>query len=187
MAVRETYFIPEIAEERSWLKNIALVLGASILIGLFAPIAIHLPFTPIPIATQAHVVLLLSCILGCKRASMAVLAFLCQGAMGLPVFAGGMAGIAILAGPKGGYLLGYLAAAFVTGFLMERMGNRTSSKAFAAMGLGNLVIYFFGLPWLSRFVGWEGAFLLGMLPFLIGDLLKLVLATKLLKGLRFLK
>jgi biotin transport system substrate-specific component len=68
---------------------------------------------------------------------------------------------------------------------MERIANRTSSKAFAAMGVGNLVVYLFGLPWLSRFVGWENAFLLGMAPFLIGDIFKLLVATRSLKSLRF--
>jgi biotin transport system substrate-specific component len=185
MALNYSYLIKETAADRSWLRDVAVILGSSIIIALFAPISIRLPFTPVPIATQAHVILLLSCLLGSKRASMAVLTYLFQGAIGLPVFAGGGAGIMVLAGPTGGYLLGYLAAAFVTGFMMERITERTPSKAFAAMGVGNLVVYLFGLPWLSRYVGWQGAFVLGMLPFLIGDMLKLVVATKSLKGLRF--
>ena len=185
MATNYSYLINETTEDRSWLKQAAVILGASIIIALFAPISIRLPFTPVPIATQLHVILLLSCFLGSKRASMAVLTYLFQGAIGLPVFAGGKAGILVLAGPTGGYLLGYVVAAFVTGFLMERATNRTSSKAFAAMGLGNLIVYLFGMPWLSRYVGWQGAFVLGMLPFLIGDMLKLVIATRSLKGLRF--
>lgn len=185
MAMHCSYLVNETAEDRSWLRQIAVILGASIIIALFAPVSIPLPFTPIPIATQAHVILLLSCLLGSKRASLAVMTYLFQGAMGLPVFAGGMGGVAILAGPKGGYLLGYLAAAFVTGYIAERMKNRTASKALLAMAVGNLVVYLFGLPWLSLFVGWQNAFVLGMLPFLVGDALKLVVATKALKTLRF--
>ncbi|MBS0603659.1 MAG: biotin transporter BioY [Verrucomicrobia bacterium] len=180
-----SYLVRETADDRSWLKEAAVILGASIIIALFAPISIRLPFTPVPIATQAHVILLLSCLLGSKRASMAVMTYLFQGAIGLPVFAGGAAGIAILAGPTGGYLLGYLAAAFVTGYIAERTLERTPSKAFAAMGVGNLVVYLFGLPWLAGYIGLQKAVVLGMLPFLIGDMLKLVIATKSLKGLRF--
>ena len=177
----------ELSDTRSWLKEVAVVLGASFIIALFSRVSIPLFFTPVPLATQAHVVLLLCCLLGARRASLAVLTFLAQGAMGLPVFAGGAAGVAILAGPRGGYLLGYLAAAFVTGLLMERLSNRTPFKAFAAMGVGNVIVYLFGLPWLSRFVGWQNAFILGMAPFIIGDLIKLVVATKSLKVCRFFK
>lgn len=185
MAVNYPYLTTELSNDRSWFKEAAVILGASVIIALFAPVSIPLPFTPVPIATQAHVILLLSCILGAKRASLAVLTFLFQGAIGLPVFAGGAAGILTFAGPRGGYLLGYLVAAFFTGLMMERSSNRTPFKAFAAMGIGNLIVYLFGLPWLSRFVGWESAFLLGMLPFIIADALKLVVATRSLKGLRF--
>ena len=185
MAVNSSYLTTEIASDRSWFKEAAVILGASVIIALFAPVSIPLPFTPVPLATQIHVILLLSCILGAKRASLAVLAFLFQGAIGLPVFAGGAAGILNLAGPRGGYLLSYVIAAFITGLIMERSSNRTPVRAFAAMGVGNLIVYMIGLPWLSRFVGWENAFLLGMAPFLIGDALKLVVATRSLKGLRF--
>lgn len=186
MAINDSYLIHhETAHGRAWIKEGAVILGASIIIALFAPISIPLPFSPIPIATQLQVILLLSCLLGSKRSAMAVLTYLFQGAIGFPVFAGGKAGIHILAGPRGGYLLGYVLAAFVTGWLVERIRQRSASKIFVAMAMGNLVDYFFGIPWLSRYLGWEAAFVLGMLPFLIGDLLKLIVATKCLKGLRF--
>ena len=68
---------------------------------------------------------------------------------------------------------------------MERGVNRTPTKAFTAMGMGNIVVYLFGLPWLSRYVGWESAMVLGLLPFVIGDIIKLFVATKSLKGLRY--
>jgi biotin transport system substrate-specific component len=186
MTVSSSYLINEKSERgHSWLKQIAVILGASVLIALFAPVAIPLPFTPVPLATQGHVVLLLACLLGSKRASLAVLTYLLQGSIGLPVFAGGMAGVGLLAGPRGGYLLGYLAAAFITGFIAERIRHRTLPKAFVAMAVGNAVIYFFGLPRLALFVGWHNAFALGMLPFLIGDAFKLLIATRSLKSLRF--
>ncbi len=187
MAVNYSYLISEAAQERSWIREVVVVLAASFIIALFAPISIPLPFSPVPLATQAHVVLLLACFLGSKRTSIAVMTFILQGAIGLPVFAGGIGGIMILAGPRGGYLLGYLAAAFITGFIMENAKKPTSSKAFAAMGIGNLVVYLFGLPWLSQFIGWQSAILLGMVPFLFGDALKLIVATRSLKALRFFK
>ena len=183
MAVNYSYLIAETAHDRSWLKEAMLVLGASVIIALFSFVSIPLPFTPIPLATQGHVVLLLSAWLGSKRGTLAVLTFLFQGMMGLPVFAGGAAGVLALAGPRGGYLLGYVVAAFITGYLVEQLKNRSFSHVFAAMGIGNLAIYLFGLPWLARFIGWEGALLLGMVPFVIGDLFKLLVVTKTFKKL----
>ena len=185
MATNYSYSLTtNVAVERTWLKDAMVVLGASVIIALFAPVSIPLPFTPIPISTQAHVILLLAAWLGSKRATMAVLLHLSYGAMGLPVFAGGATGILTLAGPRGGCLLGFLVAAFITGYIVERLKNRSSARVFAAMGVGNLVIYFFGIPWLARFVGWQGAFLLGMAPFVIGDLFKLLVASKVFKSVR---
>src|ERR1700674_1128563 len=99
-----------IREEKifSFLSSATLVILSSILIGLFAKVSIPLPFTPVPLATQSGVVLILAVLLGSKRAFAAVLLFLMQGAAGLPVFIKG-AGIAYLIGPTGGYLIGYLA------------------------------------------------------------------------------
>ena len=186
MTTNQSYIIDEALGSRPWLKEISIIGGASVIIALFALISFRLPFSPVPIAVQAHVVLLLSCLLGSKRATLAVLTYLFQGAIGLPVFACGKTGFLHLAGPTGGYLVGYLAAAFVTGYLVERMRSRTPSKVLGAMALGNLIVYLFGVPHLSCFVGWESAFLLGMLPFLVVDTMKLVLATNVLKRLRCL-
>lgn len=187
MAMNYSYLINETANDRSWIKDAAVILGASVIIALFANVSFRLPFSPVPIATQATVILLLSCFLGSKRATLSVLAFLMQGASGLPVFAGGKFGIAHLAGPTGGYILGYLAAAFVTGLIMERIEQRTISKTLGAMGLGNLIVYLFGLPWLSVYIGWQNAFMLGMLPFLLTDALKILVAVQFLKSTRFFK
>ena len=166
-------------KKNSLILDFTLVLLSSILIGLFGQIAIPLPFTPVPIATQSHVVLLLASFLGSKRAVLATILFLAQGAFGLPVFAGGMGGAAWLLGPTGGYLIGYVAAAFVTGYLVQQMKNRTSWKIFSAMAAGNAIIFLFGASYLSKFVGVEKAFLLGVAPFLLGDFLKLMFCSKL--------
>jgi biotin transport system substrate-specific component len=185
MAMSYSYVAQEAVEGRSWLKEIAIVLTASVIIALCKPIAIHLPFSPVPIAVQAHVILLLSCFLGSKRAALTVLAFLCQGAWGLPVFASGRIGLLAFMGPTGGFLVGYLFAAFCTGYFMERVKDRTPLMALLAMGLGNLVVYLFGIPWLAVHIGWQSSFVLGMLPFLLPDLLKLIVAERILKGLRY--
>lgn len=183
--INSSYLVLPTLADRAWLKNSLVVIAASFVIALFALISIPLPFSPVPLVTQAQVVLLLSVVLGSKRAVAAVLLYLAQGAMGFPVFSGGMAGWVILAGPTGGYLLGYAAAAFITGWLAERVKEQTPLKAFSVMAVGNLIIFVFGSIWLSQFLGWQGAWMLGVVPFLLGDLFKLIIATRVLRACRF--
>jgi biotin transporter BioY len=100
--------------------------------------------------------------------------------MGFPVFAGGTYGIARLVGPTAGYLVGFLAAAFVVGLLSERGWDRKPWTTAVSMIIGNGMIYVAGVLWLSRFVGWQAVLSTGVLPFLAGDALKITLATILL-------
>ena len=168
---------------QAWLKDALIVFGASILIALFAPIAFKLPFSPVAIVTQPHVILFLAVFLGRKRATAAVISYLTYGALGLPVFAMGGAGIAWLLGPTGGYLIGYIFAAYLTGYLCERAKERTLLTTLSALVAGNMVIFFTGVIWLSQYVGGiQPAILLGVLPFLPGDALKIVLVLKALKN-----
>jgi biotin transporter BioY len=126
-------------------------------------------------------VLLTGVLLGSRRGSLSVLAYLAQGIAGLPVFApGGAPGLTRLLGPTGGYLLGFVAAAYATGLLAERGWDRKMTTALLAMLIGNAIIYAFGLPWLALFVGIEDTLPLGLYPFAGGDVLKAVLAAALL-------
>jgi len=161
-------------------REVALVLGGALLIALAAQLQIPLPFSPVPVTGQTFAVLLLGALYGSKRGPAAVLAYVILGAMGLPVFAGGASGVARLIGPTAGYLVGFLAAAFVVGTLAERGWDRRAGTTAAAMLLGNLVVYVAGVMWLSRFVGWDKVLATGVLPFLPGDALKIALATLLL-------
>lgn len=162
------------------LYDIAWIAGGTLFITLSAQVAIPLPFSPVPITGQTLAVLLTGALLGSRRGSLCLLLYLAEGAFGLPVFAGGMAGPARLLGPTGGYLVGFMPAAFLTGLLAERGWDRRVRTSLLAMLLGNAVIYAFGLPWLARFVGGERVLASGLLPFIPGDLLKLILATTLL-------
>lgn len=181
--MNSAYVLPYV-KARPWFQEVLLVLGAGFIIALFSPVAIPLPFTPIPIALQPQVVLFLSAFLGSRRGALAVLAYLAQGAMGFPVFAGGKAGILTFCGPTGGYLIGYVLAAYITGYLIETMRHRKPLKMLCSLGLGNLAIYACGATWLAVFLGFKTALLVGVLPFLIGDALKLLLV---LKGLKTFK
>lgn len=159
--------------------NLMLAVGGSLALWISAKIQV--PFYPVPMTMQTFVVLAMGMALGWRLAAASVALYLAQGALGLPVFAGtperGI-GLAYLAGPTGGYLLGYLPAAALCGWLAERGWDRSVLKTALAMVAGNLVIYAFGLAWLGNVVGWEKlVFALGLYPFIIGDLAKLALAA----------
>lgn len=158
----------------------ALVLAGSLFIALSAQFALPLPFSPVPITGQTLAVLLTGAMLGSRRGALSALAYLGEGLAGLPVFAGGAAGAAHLVGPTGGYLAGFVAAAYVTGALAERGWDRRAGTVVLAMLLGNLVLYGPGLAWLARFAGMDKALALGLYPFLVGDLLKILVAASML-------
>ncbi len=157
--------------------EVGLVLAGSLVVALSAQLQYRLPFTPVPITGQTLGVLLVGAALGSRRGALALLAYLSEGAAGLPVFAGGGFGLAWLVGPTAGYLWGLPLAAWVVGRLAERGWDRGPAKAAAGMVIGNLSIYLVGLPWLAAFVGVERVLFAGLLPFVPGDLIKVALAA----------
>lgn len=158
-------------------RDMVLIAGASLVTALAAQIAIPLPWSPVPITGQTFAVLLSGAMLGARRSFLAQLLYLAEGAIGLPVFAGGGAGLAILAGPTAGYLIAFPLAAAVTGALAERGWDRRFVTMMAAMLLGSGVIFALGLAGLSRFVPGERLLATGLLPFLPGDGVKAALAA----------
>lgn len=168
----------------AYLYDVALVVGGSIVIALCAQIAIGFP---VPITGQTFAVLVVAMLLGSRRGVLCILTYLAQGLMGLPVFAQGKAGLAAFFGPTGGYLVGFLAAAYLVGWLAERGWDRRPLPTVLAMVFGNLAIYVCGLAWLSCLMyvlahpfGGRGVLAIGLYPFLIGDALKIALAAILL-------
>lgn len=156
-----------------------VAIAGSVLLTISAKVAI--PFYPVPLTMQTFVVIGLGLALGPRLGVAAVALYLMQGALGLPVFAGtpekGI-GLAYMAGPTGGYLLGYLLAAFVAGSLAERGMDRSPVTAFAAALIAGAVIYVPGLLWLGGVVGWDKPVLAwGLYPFILGDVTKAALAA----------
>lgn len=161
-----------------WVKSVALVLAFSLLIALSAQVVIPLPFTPVLITLQTFAVLLTGALLGSRLGALALAAYLVEGAAGLPFFSGGNGGWLYLAfSPSAGYLLAFPMAAFVTGWLAERGWDRKFLSAAAAIALGSIVVLFGGWLGLLRFYSAGQAFALGVVPFVVGDIVKIALAA----------
>ena len=156
----------------------ALVVFGSLLLAVSAQFKI--PLYPVPVTGQTLVVLLIGMTYGPRLGGITLAAYLFEGALGLPVFAGGAAGVAVLMGPTAGYLFGFLLAAIAMGYLAERGMGRTVVSTIAAMVIGNCVVYLCGALWLANFIGFGQAIVAGVLPFLYGDALKLVVAAGLM-------
>lgn len=166
-----------------WVRDITLVLVGSLFVALLAQVAIRLPFTIVPITGQTLAVALTAAVLGGKRGALALIAYLAEGAAGLPFFAGGASGLAKIMGPTGGYLVGFVVAAFVVGLLCERGWDRHVVSAALAFLIGDALVFLFGLPWLAAFIGTNHILENGLLPFIPGDLIKISLATLVITGL----
>lgn len=162
---------------------IGWILLGSMAIGIGAQVAI--PVGPVPITGQSFFVLLLGAAMGPRLAVATMLAYLAEGAIGLPVFSGGRSGLAMLVGPTAGYLYGFVIAAGLVGLLASSGWDRRFSTTLCAMALGNLVIYACGLTWLCCAVGLSlsKALVAGVYPFIFGDIFKAFAAAWLLPGL----
>jgi biotin transport system substrate-specific component len=157
--------------------------GVLILVGssfLAACAQITVWTVPVPITMQTFGVLVVGAVYGWRLGAATVVAYLVEGALGLPFFAGLTGGLPILFGPTGGYLFGFVAAAAVVGWLAERGWDRNILTMALAMLIGNVVLYVPGLLWLSNFTGGEKVFEYGLYPFVIGDAVKLAAAALLL-------
>ena len=137
---------------------------------------VQIPLTPVPVTLQTLVLLVMSMFLGWRGALGATSLYLFQGAIGLPVFAHG-GGFVILFGPTGGYLFGFLIASLVVGYLAEKGWDKSVVLTFTSMTIGTLVIYLFGVIWLSYLKDLNTALVFGLLPFITPDILKICLGT----------
>ncbi|CAB1129186.1 Biotin transporter [Candidatus Hydrogenisulfobacillus filiaventi] len=157
------------------------VVAASLFLALAAQVAIRLPFTPVPVTGQTFGVLLTGSLLGSRRGTAAVLLYLLEAGAGLPFLAAGGTGWPWTLGPLGGYLVGFVLMVWLVGRLSERRWDRRFRTSVLVMLAGEAAVYAVGVPWLAFYVGGLGkALVLGLLPFLPGDALKLLLAAGLL-------
>jgi len=166
----------------SALSRLLAVLGGSALIALGAQISV--PMLPVPMTLQTLAVVLVGLTAGSRLGAAAVVAYLVEGAMGLPVFAGGVGGAAFLIGPTAGFLWGFVALAFAAGWLVESGLARGLVGTFAGVALISAALYVPGVLWLTAVtpLDLQGAITAGMLPFLAGDAVKAAVAALAVTG-----
>jgi len=161
------------------IRYVVLALAGSALIALCAQISV--PFFPVPLTLQTFAVFLIGLSFGWRLGGITVALYLLEGALGLPVFAGGKGGLIVFMGPTAGYLAGFLLAATACGWFAERGFDRNYTKLFTALLISNILLYAPGLLWLGSLIGWDKPVLeLGLYPFVMGDLLKIAMAVLLL-------
>jgi biotin transport system substrate-specific component len=165
---------------RSIATDIALVFSGAVLTAVAAQIAI--PMWPVPITGQTFAVLLVGAVLGASRGALSMITYFSLGAAGLPVFTGAAAGITF--GTTFGYLVGFIAAAAVVGWFSQLNWHKKVTGVLASFVIGNAVIYLFGLPWLAFALNnlniasdFGSVVMVGLVPFLIGDAIKMALAA----------
>jgi biotin transport system substrate-specific component len=179
------FLTPSLARPAALGRGLALALGGAALITLGAKIQI--PFWPVPMTLHTLAVFFLAATLGPRLGFAAMAAYLAAGALGMPVFSGSPErgiGLAYMAGPTGGYLAGYLLGAGLTGWLAQ---GRGLIGRFLAMLAGLTVVYALGLAWLALYVPAQGLLAAGLTPFLLGDLVKLALASGLIAAIARLR
>ena len=182
MTLRDNTLSSRVVPE-SWITNIVLVAAGSALMAASARLSHHFSFSTVPVTGQTFAVLLIGALYGSRLGATTLIAYLAEGAAGIPVFAGGLGGISAIATASGGYLFGFVLAAYVVGWFAERGWDR-SRWIVLPMLLGNAILYVPGIIWLHQqfdIVGkpitWDTALDYGLWPFVAGDLAKLVAAS----------
>jgi biotin transport system substrate-specific component len=176
--------ITQRAFPRSGVVSVLLVVAAAALTALAAQWHIYLPFTPVPISGQTFAVLLTGAALGWKLGAAGQILYIAAGALGAPVFTEGSSGRDVITGATGGYIIGFVFAAGLVGWMAEHRQDRTFATMFTAFVVGSTVIYVFGVAGLMIATGWDlsEAVEKGVVPFLLGDLIKAAAAGLLLPG-----
>jgi biotin transport system substrate-specific component len=167
---------------RSAINNVALILSGAVFTAYAAQLVI--PMWPVPITAQTLAVLLVGSVLGATRGAISLIVYFSMGAVGMPVFS---AATSLSFGPTFGYLVGFIAAAAVVGYLSQRGWHKSVAGVLGSFAIANTVIYLFGLPWLAFVLGSIGVdndlasvAAAGLAPFIIGDVIKMTLAAALL-------
>ena len=174
------------SKEKEFLKSIFLVLSGVIFLSIMSQLIIPLYFTPVPISLGSFGIMLVALLYGRKLGTATVISYVAAGSLGAPIFAGFKAGS--LFSPTGGYIIGYIVAAVILGYLSDRGIAKSYVKTFLSLLLVSVIIFILGALVLMLFVPIKNVFMAGVLPFIPGDMLKVIAATLLFPRLwKFIK
>jgi biotin transporter BioY len=168
-------------KENSFIKQSLLIVSGVVILAIASQLSI--PLKPIPLTFQSATVILIGMAYGARNGCYVVFAYLLAGLCGLPVFADFSAGIPALFGPSMGYLLGFLPAAWLSGYLAQKGLAKNIVTSFIAACLGISVIFFFGIIALAQFIGWKNAIAFGLEPFMLSEPIKLLAVSCLIPRL----
>jgi biotin transport system substrate-specific component len=170
------------AKETDVFTKVLLIVGGVLLMAFASQLSV--PFQPVPLTFQSSAVILIGMAYGARHGAYVILAYLAAGFCGLPVFADYSAGPQFFVGPTGGYLLGFLPAVYLSGYLMKHGWGHSLITSFLAALFGAGVIFLFGVMVLANFTGgWQNAIAVGITPFLISEPMKLLVVAALATGL----
>ncbi|GAM24698.1 hypothetical protein SAMD00019534_078730 [Acytostelium subglobosum LB1] len=172
---------------QKWVARVGCVIFAAFFISALAQVSFYLPHDTdrkVPVTLQTLAVFLIGSLLGWKMGPLAIIVYMIMGLAGAPFFAKHAGGYKVLYGASSGYLYGFILAAFIVGFMAERGNDRVYAfrwrSSLIAMLLGEVAIYVIGVPVLAKYVGWNKCIQLGLTPFLVGDVLKIIIAAVLI-------
>ncbi|MDO5089348.1 MAG: biotin transporter BioY [Leptotrichiaceae bacterium] len=161
-------------KENETVKNIFLVIGGVFFIALMSQVKIPLPFTVVPITGQTFAVMLIGLTYGKKLGVSTLLSYITAGTVGLPVFTGFSSGFPFTS-PSGGFIIGFLFAAYICGYFADKGWTKSYTKLILVLLLAHSVLYLFGLVQLSLFFPNKNIFIIGLIPFIPGDIIKMIL------------
>lgn len=164
-----------------WVSYALLAIGGSLIMALAAKIQV--PMFPVPMTLQTLAIFGIAAAYGRNLAVATILLYLAEGLVGLPVFAGAAAGPAYFAGPTAGFLVGFIASAAIVGEAADRGWGESFWKMSLAMLIGNAVVFALGFLWLATLIGPAKALALGVVPFVLGGLVKIALASGIVAAL----
>lgn len=170
-------FIIKFHIKNSLFSQVITIFTGALLISLLAQFRIHLPFTPVPITGQTLGIIIIGSSYGPARGVASSLLYLIFGFIGLPVFAGGTYGFSVILGPTGGYLIGFIFASYIMGKFSQYRFNNNLIDALPIFFIGHIVIFFFGVAWLSTQIGISKAIMSGLVPFIPGAIIKTFIAS----------
>ena len=174
------------SKEKEFLKSIFLVLSGVIFLSIMSQLIIPLYFTPVPISLGSFGIILVALLYGRKLGTATVISYVAAGSLGAPIFAGFKAGS--LFSPTGGYIIGYIVAAVILGYLSDKGIAKSYVKTFLSLLLVSVIIFILGALVLMLFVPIKNVFIAGVFPFIPGDMIKVIVATLLFPRLwKFIK